>query len=228
MMSRAAAVLTTIVIALASSTAFAQSDKLIYDGPKPPTITTLTIVPLGGAMPPELDGIEAFLGDRFPGLTVRLRPVRPLPARAYDSERQQVMWERLEPTLDRAAGTIFVVAHDFSTYNTNFWYAWHEIETGRAVASVSRMRNLDGRATPATEVPTGEALDLSRYRFRNQLVSSSAKLLGLTFPCHTPVCVLRRPVRIREIDLKSQALCAEHQAEYAKIAKARGIAKSAH
>jgi predicted Zn-dependent protease len=57
----------------------------------------------------------------------------------------------------------------------------------------------------------------------DQIVSSTAKLLRLTFPCHFPVCVLRRPVRIREIDLKSQALCSKHQAEYAEIAKARGI-----
>jgi predicted Zn-dependent protease len=224
-MSRATAV-AVIVIALTGSTASAQSDKLVYDGPKPPPITAIDIVPLGNAVPPELEGIEPFLRQQFPGLKVQLRALRPLPAAAYDNDRGQVMWERLEPMLDRAAGTIFVIAHDFSTYRTNFWYAWHDIESARAVASVSRMRDLGGLATPATTVVTGEMLDLSRYRFRNQLVSSTAKLLGLTFPCHTAVCVLRKPMRIREIDLKSQALCPNHQAEYAEIAKARGLATS--
>ncbi|CAM3965757.1 hypothetical protein [Corallococcus exiguus] len=84
------------------------------------------------------------------------------------------------------------------------------------------LRGVGSPMPPDTHLE-GEALELARFRLRNQLTSSVAKLLGMSFPCREPVCVLRAPVRIQHIDLKSTHFCEKHQAEFSRIAQERKL-----
>ncbi|WAM28292.1 hypothetical protein [Myxococcus sp. NMCA1] len=191
--------------------------------PKPPPIKRVELVPLGNRVPAELDGIVTVLAERFPGLDIRLKGIQPLPDGTYSKRREQVIWDELLPKLPTAQGTLYVINEDLGANGANFMYAIYDLPTARAVASVSRMRSLEGLSMPPDTRLEGEALELARFRLQNQLTSSIAKLMGMSFPCHAPVCVLRAPVRIQHIDLKSTHFCAKHKAEFAKLAKERKL-----
>ena len=130
------------------------------------------------------------------------------------------------PKLSTEAGTVFILSDDLGSYESNFFYALYDFPTGRALASVNRMRGNYGEGTNPSLAPKGDALLLSKQRFENQLTSTVAKLLGLSFPCQHPICVLRRPVMIQQIDTKSSSFCPKHAQEWKEISKARGFRQS--
>lgn len=196
------------------------------DQPKPAPITSLTIVPMGAEVPPELDGIVDVLGKRLVGLPVHVGKLVPLPedVSVEKPNQHQVIWDRLLPKLPATQGVLYVISEDLGSYAMNFLYASADFSTARAVVSVSRMRDLNGHRTPPETHLSGEPLALATQRLQNQITTTTAKLLGMSYPCDAPVCALKFPRNIHQLDLKGGTFCEQHQKEYEEIARARGFA----
>jgi hypothetical protein len=55
------------------------------------------------------------------------------------------------------------------------------------------------------------------------MTSAVTKLIGMSFPCHAGVCLLKFPRLRQELDLKGSTSCPAHQKEYEEIARTRGF-----
>src|SRR6267143_1581781 len=183
------------------------------DSRKPPPIRSVTIVPLGERTPPELDGISGFLSADFPGLRISVAPPMALPNGVYSYERRQAMWEDFLERLPNDPGRLYVLEQDLASYDLGFAYARHDLQAGRAVVSVSRLRNLVGKPTPSDTTLEGMVLEAAKQRLHSQVVNSIAKLLGASFPCSWSTCALHERRSVTDLTLAKPAFCEKHKSE---------------
>ncbi|MBK7862973.1 MAG: hypothetical protein IPJ65_31060 [Archangiaceae bacterium] len=181
-----------------------------------PRLTRFELQPLLEGPAPELDGLAAVLEKRFPGAKFTVSSARSVPDGAIDEERQQVVSDYLFPKVARTKGLILIVDRDMGSLGMGFLYGNLELETVRGVVSISRFRSEYGAPTEPGEA-TDVSVRRSRERLQNQVTSTIAKLLGMSFPCETGPCVLQFPRDMSEFDAKGGAFCANHQHELEEL-----------
>lgn len=183
----------------------------------PPTLREILLVPMGDSPLPELEGIEAVLGQRFPGFTFRLAPARPVPPHTLnDEDARYIVYEYLLAALPETPGLVALVSHVLVTEQGGAYYGLVHTQKGRAVVSVSPLRHPEGDFVPVPP-PDAQTLAMSRRRVQDQLTSTVAKVLGLSFPCQESRCVLSRVMTARDIDAKGSHFCAKHQEELSRL-----------
>jgi tetratricopeptide (TPR) repeat protein len=182
--------------------------------PKPPRVGEIVVVPLGGRVAPELEGLPAFLSDYFPGLKVSVGPAEELPAGAYHHAWRGVVWDDLEQRLREQPGRIYVLERDLGSYDEkSFLFSRLDFAHARAAVSLSRLRSPVGNRTDEDTTLTGGMLTSARNRFRSQMIATVAKLLGVSFHCQSATCALRERRSVADFDLHEPAFCETHGRE---------------
>lgn len=181
--------------------------------PRPPHIDELVLVPLADRVPPELEGAAAFLTSQLPGVKVSVGPREAVPSGALTSLRRRLDWEELWPRLREDPGRIYVVEQDlFAVGGGRFAFVRIDLEHGRAVVSLSRLRSLVGEQTAPGTTPDDAVLPAVQVRLRSALVSTAARLLGAPFPCDSSSCALHPQRSVKDFTLNAPALCDKHRA----------------
>src|SRR6266851_2912560 len=180
---------------------------------KPPRTEAVVIIPLGGRVAPELDGLSDFLSSRLPGLKVSIGAREDVPREAYKIAREQVIWEELVERLREEPGRLYVMEHDLSSYEGGFSYARFDLAHGRGVVSISRLRSLVGHPTYPETTLDGEVLTAAQNRLRSQVVGAVGKLLGVSFPCSSSSCAMRERRAVTDFVLDGSLLCEKHAKE---------------
>jgi predicted Zn-dependent protease len=179
------------------------------------------IIPLGGRVAPELDGLSDFLSSRLPGLKVSIGAREDVPKEAYKIAREQVIWEELVERLREEPGRLYVMEHDLSSYEGGFSYARFDLAHGRGVVSISRLRSLVGHPTYPETTLDGEVLSAAQNRLRSQVVGAAGKLLGLSFPCSSSSCAMRERRAVTDFVLDGPLLCEKHAKELNDVLNGR-------
>jgi predicted Zn-dependent protease len=180
---------------------------------KPPHTEAVVIIPLGGRVAPELDGLADFLSTHLPGLKVSIGDREDVPKEAYKIARGQIIWEELLERLREEPGRLYIVEHDLSSYDAGFSFARFDLAHGRGVVSVSRLRSLVGSSTPADTTLDGEVLAAAQNRLRSEVVGAVGKLLGISFPCSSSSCAMRERRAVTDFVLNTPLLCEKHAKE---------------
>ncbi len=176
---------------------------------KPSPVSSITIVPLGGRVPPELADLAPMMAKPLPGLKIELGKPQQLPG-MDETKFWSVKGPELLKELPAEPGTIYVVEQDLRV-DQGFAFALHDVERGIAVVSLSRFRSYGGAPMDPGTVLQGGALVAAQERVRGQLFASVATLLGLKPSCPVDTCALRNRKTVAAFDLQPMKLCPEHQ-----------------
>jgi len=190
---------------------------------KPPRMEAVVIIPLGGRVAPELDGLTDFLSSRLPGLKVSIGAREDVPREAYKIARGQVIWEELVERLRDEPGRLYVVEHDLSSYEGGFSYGRFDLAHGRGVVSISRLRSLVGHPTYPETTLDGEVLTAAQNRLRSQVVGAVGRLLGVSFPCSSSSCAMRERRAVTDFVLDGSLLCEKHAKELNVVLNGRRL-----
>jgi hypothetical protein len=144
---------------------------------KPPRLSSLSIVPLGDRVAPELDGMAQFLEGRFPGVKVTLAAREELQPGVFKLDTQQVIWERLAASRDEP-GRIYVLEDDLATLKAPFVSSQVDLSRASGAVSLSRLRSLTGTPAEAGTTLPDKLQVVVRDRLRAQTAATAAKLLG--------------------------------------------------
>jgi tetratricopeptide (TPR) repeat protein len=156
-------------------------DHLIAPAPdagKPPRLSSLSIVPVGDRVAPELEGMAQFLEGRFPGVKVMLAAREELRPGVFKLDTRQVVWERLLSAVRDEPGRIYVVEDDLTALKAPFVVAQVDLARASAAVSLSRLRTLRGTPAEAGTTLPGKLQIVARDRLRAQTAAAAAKLLG--------------------------------------------------
>jgi predicted Zn-dependent protease/tetratricopeptide (TPR) repeat protein len=163
---------------------------------------------------PELEGLSSALEKRFPGLKFHVLETRAVPKEWLAREGRQIRGEAVtEGEDDGAPFTVVLIDRDLFIGKATFMYGAMDPMTSRGVVSVARFRTPAGDPSEPGDGPAGDALARSRKRLQEQITSTVAKLIGLSFPCEERFCVLRFPENMAAFDDKGEEFCAKHQVE---------------
>ncbi len=185
------------------------STNLGYVAPK---FSSFSLLPLGEDEFAELANIVPDLENRLPGYRFHLLDRKSMPEDVMRGG--QVLFENLLPQLPGEPGVIAIVAEDLTVEGANFVYSNWDAMSGRGVISLSRLRKQSKKQAPLL---ADELARLARERLLIQITGTTAKMLGLHFPCSAPKCALRFSRSLSELDEKGSELCPEHRAELKRL-----------
>lgn len=119
--------------------------------------------------------------------------------------------------MPKKPGVVAMLENDLTIVGSNWLFGMWSSRTSVGAVSVARFRSEEGPAEVGAPL-SPERLALSKTRFKNQLTSTVAKILGMSFPCEEQQkCVLRFPRTLKEFDAKGGDFCPKHQQEIARI-----------
>lgn len=190
------------------------------DAPAPPKVKSISIVPLANRVPPELEGMDVFLKQQFPGLTINFAPREDLVGVVKLGE-SHALWERVVERLREEPGSLYVIEQDLAMMDGKFAFSHLDPAGGRAVVSLSRLRSLTGQPVPAQVSLDGPVLKAVQNRMKHLLANGVGKLAGLSYPCEEPTCPMRERRSVKELSATVGPLCEKHRAELAAQLKAK-------
>lgn len=188
----------------------------------------VVLIPFVEAGVPELPAAVEKVRARFPQVAFEIAAARPLPRewivtrdepRSDQHGRPQVDGDVvLSKPLEPHRTVIAVTDRDLFAGEWNFLFANFNPDIGQAIVSVARFRTRDG--------PPGEpslhlrlSTETSAQLLFFQLVSSTAKVLGMSYDCPVEACALHFPWGTEDLQKKGVAFCERHQAEYDALVK---------
>ena len=184
------------------------------DSAAPPKVKAISIVPLANRVPPELDGLDVFLTKQFPGLTITFAQREDLVGVVKPGD-SYALWERVTERLREEPGALYVIEQDLGMLDGKYAFSRFDLEKGRGVASLSRLRSLTGQPLSARVTLDGEVLVAVQNRVKHLLANGVGKLAGLSFPCEEPTCPMHERRSVKDFSFAAGSLCQKHQAELA-------------
>jgi hypothetical protein len=185
----------------------------------------VTIVPIVEAGVPELAPALVSLQARFPAIEFRLEKQRPLPnewtVAANEQRPRQIDFGRaLAQPLGSGPFVLAVTDRDGFADQWSFLFALYSPEQEQGIVSVARFREaITGALEPSAAVkePNPEVVKLLVL----QLISSTAKVIGMSGDCKVEKCVLHFPYDVSQLVKKGTEFCPAHQKEYEMLVGAR-------
>lgn len=155
-----------------------------------------------------LPGIQAALESCFP-VEITTGPALPLLPAAFDAGREQwnspmLLKSVLEATPPGARHHLALTSEDLYIPMLTFVYGQAQLGGQAAIVSMARLRQEYYR------LPSNPAL--LQARVRKEAVHETGHLFGLVH-CEVETCAMRLSTTVRQIDMKSDLLCASCAAQ---------------
>lgn len=78
------------------------------------------------------------------------------------------------------------------------------------MVSLSRLRSLTGKPTPAATSLDSDLLPATQRRFGSLTLGVAGALLGLSYPCDDKRCAMRERRAVSDLAVTSPPFCPEH------------------
>jgi archaemetzincin len=178
----------------------------------------IVLVPLGADVNrAELEFLRESLGRIF-GVSVEFSDPMPLPARAYDKDRNQYFSNIILDFINsrqkhpRGGRILAVTNQDLTVPSLNFVFGQADLRSGVCIISLARLRPEFWHEQPDT--------DLLQKRTLTEAVHELGHTLGFNH-CLNPHCVMYFSSTLQDTDNKGYSFCEKCQAKLSSGASGR-------